>query len=36
MVPFLTPCVPGTDVGYIMMKQLMHCVCTNISLDEII
>ncbi len=36
MVPFLTPCVLGNDVGYIMMKQLMHCVCMNISLDKII
>lgn len=36
MVPFLTPCVLDNDVGYIMMKQLMHCVCMNISLDKII
>jgi hypothetical protein len=35
MVPFVTPCVPGNDVDYIMMKQLMHCVCMNISLDKI-
>jgi len=36
MVPFFTPYVPSNDVGYIMMKQLMHFVCTNTSLDKII
>jgi hypothetical protein len=36
MVPFFTPYVPSNDVGYVMMKQLMHFVCTNTSLDKII